>query len=92
MHPADSGDAFEIGQGAGDAQHPVITTCGKVHSVRGFAQQCLAGSVGVRHFLQQLAIGFGITANGFAMWRQLAVTQSFNIAYTDDTRPTSALP
>jgi hypothetical protein len=43
----DAGGAFEVGEGAGDAQHPVVAARREAQALGGALQEGLAGRPGV---------------------------------------------
>ena len=64
--------AFEIGQGAGDAHHPVIAPRREFHPVHRLGQEWLDAFVGHRDLIEQFAFGLGVGAH-VAIERRIAV-------------------
>ncbi len=58
--------AFEVGQGAGDAQDAVIGAGRQFHGIDCFQQGRCASGVGRRDRHQQFAVGLGIGADWLA--------------------------
>ena len=73
---------FEVGQGAGDAQDAVVAAGGEFERVDGFREQRQAGFVGACDGFQELAVGFGVRADGVA-----CVALALDVACGGDARP-----
>lgn len=63
MDAADGRFAVEIGQGAGDLQHAVVTAGGEFHLFGGVAQQLQAAGIGLGQFLDHRGGAAGIGAD-----------------------------
>ena len=66
VKPTHTLDAVEIGQGAGDPQHPVIAPGGQPHSLRRLNEEAGPGRVRCCYTPQQFPVGSGIRSD----WRQ----------------------
>ena len=55
--------AFEVRQGAGDAQYPVVATRREAQPLGRPGEQRAAGGVGARDFVQQCPVRLGIGAD-----------------------------
>ena len=68
------GVAFvEIGEGAGDPEHPVVAARGEAHAFGGFCQQGPALGFGRGHLFQQFPVDFRIAPGGARERAVLAV-------------------
>ena len=56
------GGAVEVGDRAGDPQHPVVAARGQVHALGRAQQQLAAAGVGRRDLVEQLALDLGVGA------------------------------
>ena len=56
VNPPDPGAAFEIGQGTGDAHHPVIAPRREFHPVHRFGQERFAAVVRHRHPVEAIRL------------------------------------
>jgi hypothetical protein len=58
----DLGLAVQVGDGAGDAQHPVVAARGQLQALGGAKEELAPGGIGGRDPVEQLALGLGVGA------------------------------